>query len=419
MNNNLDIIENGAIAIDGNKIIALGNTIDLSKQYTASKVIDGKGNLIMPGLINCHTHIPMTLFRGYADDLPLKTWLEEHIWPAEAKYINAESVSIASNLAIAEMIQSGTTCFNDMYFFTNEIAICAKNAGMRAIISEGILDFPTPSFSSATNSLGHSEEMLQQWQSDPLVDIAIAPHSIYTCSKSTLKKCSELAQQYNSLLHIHLSETEQEVQNSIKEHQATPTEYLQAIGLLENQVIAAHGVHMTGKDLKLAEQYDVAIAHAIESNMKLASGIAPIVEMNKLGINIGLATDGVASNNNHDLFATMRICALTHKVFNADSTAISAKKVVQMATIKAAKSLRMDKHIGSIEVNKKADLIMLDLNKTHATPIYDYYSHIVYSAMASDVYNVIIDGKIIMKGRSLANLDTLQSIESVKTLLKL
>ncbi|MEI6596892.1 MAG: amidohydrolase [bacterium] len=399
MEDKLTVIKDGFIAVLKNKIVALGSGADI-KNYQAEQTIDAGNSIVMPGLINTHTHAAMTYFRGLADDLPLDIWLNKHIWPAEAKYVNANFVKQASELACLEMLKAGVTSYNDMYFFGEAMADPAIKANLRALIGITGIDFKKPE-----QALKEAVELAKQYKNNEFIKIALAPHAVYTCSKDNLLKIKAVAEAENLRIHIHVGETKKEVEGSIKNNGKTPVEYLDELGILSDKLMAAHSVWLSDNDLEIYKNKKVKVAHCPISNMKLASGVAPLKRMLEMKIIVGLGTDGAASNNTLDLFSDMRACALLHKVNNFDPTTISAKEVVKMATIDGAKVLGMEKEIGSLEVGKKADIITINLNKPHLTPIYNPYSHLVFCVNADDVENVVVNGKIIMKNREVKTLD--------------
>ncbi len=405
MDADLSIIENGMVVVKENEIAVVGKERELRSEYEAQGMIDTGNSIIMPGLINTHTHAAMTYFRGLADDLPLDEWLEKHIWPAEAKYVNPDFVRKASELACLEMIKTGTTCFNDMYFFQETTADIAGKAGMRAVIGEGILNFPSPSCKTPNEAINKTLGFINTYKDNELVKVAFAPHSVYAFNKDVLLKIKELAQKNNMLIHIHASETKKEVEDAKKKYGKSPVAYLDELGFLGENVIAAHSVWLDEDDLNIIKDRHVKVSHCPISNMKLASGIAPISEMLERNIVVGLGTDGVASNNTLDLFSDMRTCALLHKVNKLEPTVMSAREVVRMATIDGAKSLGLDSKIGSLEVGKRADLVTINLDKPHLTPIYNPYSHLVYCVSGEDVNDVIINGKVIMRDREMRTID--------------
>ncbi len=397
MDDKLSVIKDGFVAVSAGKIAAVG-TADEIKNYQAKEIIDAGNSIIMPGLINTHTNAAMAYFRGLADDLPFGVWLNERVWPAEAKYVNEQFVARSGELSCLEMIKSGTTCFNDMYFFgQNIMAEVVERAGLRALLG---IDFKNPEL-----SISHAIELADKYKGQEYVKITLAPHSVYACSRDTLEKVKQAAEANNFLVHIHVSESEKEIIDCKKTHDQSPVQYLDELGLLSDKLMAAHSIWLSDGDLKIYQDRGVKVAHCPVSNMKLTSGIAPLPKMLKLGITVGLGTDGAASNNTLDLFADMRVCALLHKINNFDPAVVSAREVVQMATINGAKVIGMEKEIGSLETGKKADIITIDLNKPHLTPLYDPYSHLVYCANGADVANVIINGKVVMKNRKVKTLD--------------
>ncbi len=404
MDDKMSVFNDGVVAVDDDEIIAIGEK-EILEKYKSEKIIDAGNSIIMPGLINTHTHAAMAYFRGLADDLPLPVWLEKHIWPAEAKYVNKNFVKKASALACLEMIKSGVTCFNDMYFFEQETASVASRIGMRALIGEVILDFHTPSCKTPKEALKKTEEMILKYKDSELISVAVAPHSIYTCSEENLSKSKELADKYSINLHIHISETEKENKDCLRDNEKSPVKYLDELGILNNKTIAAHSIWLDDEDIEIYKNRQVKISHCPISNMKLASGIMNFKKMRESGLVISLGTDGAASNNTLDLFSEMRACALLHKVNNLNPEIASATEIVKAATINGAKILGMDDKIGSLEIGKKADIITVNLNKPHLTPIYNPCSHLVYAVNLADVENVIVNGKLIMQNREVLGLD--------------
>jgi 5-methylthioadenosine/S-adenosylhomocysteine deaminase len=416
MDSNRTILESGTIVINDGAIVAVGASESLKSKFKAKETINVNGKIVMPGLINTHTHAAMVIFRGFADDLPTLEWLENYIWPAEAKYINAEVVRLGTLLAIAEMIRSGTTTFNDMYFFEDEVAKAAKEAGIRAVIGETLLDFPTPNKKTPQLGLKYTEMLIRKWRDDPLITVAVAPHAPYTCSPEVLIAAKNLSDKYNVPFHIHLSETKNEVNGIKKKYGLTPVEYLDNLGILGDNVIAAHCVHLTEKDIQLIVRRKVGVAHNPESNMKLASGVAPIPDLLSAGANIGLGTDGAASNNDLNMFEEMDTAAKLHKLFCHDPTVIDARTVVEMATIGGARILGLDEQIGSIEIGKRADVIIINTNNPHLVPLYDPYSQIAYTIDGADVETVIIEGKIVMRNHEILTISKEKIIQDVRVL---
>jgi len=388
-------IINGAVAIAKDTITAVGPADEFG-DWSVSQVIDAKGGIIMPGLINSHTHAAMTCFRGLADDLQLMTWLNDHIFPAEAK-LDEHKVFWGTLLACAEMIMSGTTCFCDMYLYEDAVARAAKEAGVRAVVGEVLYDFDSPNYGPIEKGFEYTQTLIDTWKGDPLVSIAVEPHSTYLCAPELLKKAFNLAQAFNLPLVIHLAESKSEVEQIRKRYGRTPVEHLAELDVLAPNVLACHCVELTPNDITLLQRSDVKVAHNVESNMKLASGVAPIPCLLKEGICVGLGTDGCASNNDLDLFLEMDTVAKLHKVKTLDPTAMDARTVLRMATIQGARALGLDESIGSLEKGKKADLIIIDTHKPHLTPMYNPVSHLVYAAMGSDVRTSIINGAIVME----------------------
>lgn len=412
MDEKLTLHEKADVAILNSKII------DISPQtnYQGRKVIDAQGKLVMPGLINTHTHAAMVMMRGLADDMPLNVWWEKFIFPIEKKLLNPEFIRIGVGLAAIEMIKSGTTSFSDMYFFEDAAAEVCKRIGIRAFLGEGVLDFPSPDCATADETFAYIRKLYEKWGKDPIIHLEVAPHAPYSCGPENLLKSKKIAEELNLPLHIHLAETVTEVAEVKLKYGANPVEHLEKIGFLSERVKAVHCVHVTHEDIKILRRYDVKVAHCQESNMKLASGMAPIVELMDEGVVVGLGTDGAASNNNLDMFDEMDSVAKFHKAVRNDPTVMDAKTVVKMATIDAAKVMMKEKEIGSLEVGKIADIIILDLDRPHLTPLYNVYSHLVYSAGGSEVDTVIINGKLIMENRDILTIDEDEIIDQANHL---
>jgi 5-methylthioadenosine/S-adenosylhomocysteine deaminase len=400
------------MAISEGRISALGTSSEIEKTFDAIKTIDAQGGVIMPGLVNSHTHAAMTCYRGMADDLPLMEWLTRFIFPAEAKS-DGDQVHWSTLLACAEMIRSGTTTFCDMYLFEDRVAQAAKQAGMRAVVGEVLYDFPSPHYGPIEQGLKFTESLIRYWQEDPLITIAVEPHALYTCSPELLKRCRQVADRYGVPLIIHLSETQSEVEEVYKKYGKRPVDHLENLDLFSSPLIACHCVWLTGEEMDLLARRKVRVVHNLESNLKLASGVAPVPELLSRGVVVGLGTDGCASNNNLDLFQEMDFVAKVHKAHRLDPTVMPAQAVLELATLGGARVLGMEKEIGSLEAGKKADVIILDLNKPHLQPVYNIVSHLVYSATGADVRDVIIDGKVIMENRKLLTLDEEEILERI------
>lgn len=410
------VIKNGAVAISGDRIVDIGPEDKFSDYYTG-KVIDAKNGIIMPGLINTHTHASMTCFRGLADDLHLMTWLNDYIFPAEAK-LNYEKVKAGALLACAEMILSGTTCFADMYLFEDAVAEAAKKAGMRAVVGEVLYDFPSPSYGPIEEGFVYTENLIKKWQNDPLITVAVEPHSPYLCAPDLLERAAGLSKMYEVPLIIHVAETQTEVSTIFERHGKTPIAHLADIGVLSSLLLACHCVAVTDADIELLASYNVKVSHNPESNMKLASGIAPIPQLLDAGVCVGLGTDGCTSNNNIDMFLEMDTAAKIHKVNTLDPTVMNAKTVLKMATREAAKALGLDDVTGSLEPGKKADVIVIDTNKPHLTPMYNLHSHLVYAAGGNDVDTSVINGQVVMENRRLLTLDIAKVMADVNQIAK-
>jgi 5-methylthioadenosine/S-adenosylhomocysteine deaminase len=413
-----DSFERGAVAVRGGEIAAVGPGEEIRERFTASKVLDVQGCVVLPGLVNGHTHAAMTLFRGLADDLPLMEWLQNHIFPAEQK-LKEDWVYWGTLLACAEMILSGTTTFCDMYLFEHKAAEAAKATGMRALVGEVLYDFPSPHYGPVENGLRFTEELIQEWRGDPLVRIAVEPHAPYTCSPDLLKRCRELAERYAAPLVMHLSETEGEVRDILERYGSRPVVHSDNLGLLGPGLIADHCVALDDGDMELLALRGVQVIHNPESNMKLASGIAPVSRLLEMGVNVALGTDGCASNNDLDLFGEMDSCAKLHKVAQLDSTALPAETVLRMATLNGAKALGLEGMVGELAPGRLADCIVVDFRKPHLIPVYEPVSSLVYSARGADVRHSIIHGRLVMEDRKLLTLDLNEVLDHVRSLARI
>jgi 5-methylthioadenosine/S-adenosylhomocysteine deaminase len=405
MDANRRVIDGGAVAVRGDSIIAVGPTADLASQFDAIRVIDARGAIVMPGLINTHAHAAMSLFRGIADDLALDEWLHKYIFPAEAKNVTEDFVTWGTRLSLLEMIQGGTTTYADMYYFEDAVARATKDAGMRGVLSETIIDFPAPDNKTPAEAFGYTQRYIDKWKNDPLIVPAVGPHSMYTLSEKTLQDSAALARKNHVPILIHIAEAPFEIEQSRAKYGLTPVAYLERAGVLGPDVLGAHCIWVDHADIETLVHYGVGCAFNPSSNMKTAAGVMPTIDMLAAGQAIGLATDGAASNNNEDMFLEMNLAAKLQKVSRMDSRVLPAEEVVAMATITGAKALHMDKLIGSLEPGKKADLIIVDTSAPHATPMYNVYSALVYSLKASDVRTVVIGGKPIMEDRKMLTLD--------------
>ena len=398
------LIKDGALAVTGDTITAMGSIKQISADYSATRTLQTDHGLIMPGLINTHTHAPMALFRGLADDLPLMTWLEKHIFPVEAGW-TPEMIFQATRLSLAEMIKSGTTSFCDMYLFSKEVARATAESGMRAWIGEVLYDFPSPCYGELENGFAYIEDLFAHYQEHPRITVTADPHSVYTCSEDLLTRLGKVAQDHNALYVIHLSENEAEVNTCKERYNCSPVQHLQNLDLLRSNTLAAHCVMLTDEEITLMAKQGASVSHCVESNMKLASGAAPIRKMLAAGVKVGIGTDGAASNNDVDMFAEMDSVAKIQKVIIMDPTAMTAEQTLHAATLGGAETLGAEQQIGSLAVGKKADMIVLNMNQPHLTPLYNVPSHLVYAARGADVVHSVIDGKVIMENRKLLSID--------------
>jgi 5-methylthioadenosine/S-adenosylhomocysteine deaminase len=399
------ILENGAIAVQGDAIAAIDATENIEAMYESGKVIDARGGLILPGLINAHTHMSMSLFRGLADDLSLDDWLNKYIFPVEHRYVTRDFVTWSTRLSLLEMLRGGTTTVADMYYFEEEVAEATKAAGMRGVLGETLIGFPSPDSPTPAAALTYTESFLKHWKSDPLITPAVAPHSIYTCPETLLKDAAALAQRAQAPLLIHVAEAPFEIEKSRHDQGLTTVQYLSRIGLLGPNVVGAHCIWLDQADVQTLAHFGVGCSYNPSSNMKTAAGLMPAVELLSAGVAVGIGTDGAASNNNQDMFEEMDLAAKEQKFARMDPKALPAAQIVEMATITGARSLHLERQVGSLEVGKKADLIVVDTSAAHATPMYDVYSAIVYALKSSDVRTTVVGGKVVMEDRRMLTLD--------------
>jgi 5-methylthioadenosine/S-adenosylhomocysteine deaminase len=399
------IIDNGAVAIRRDRIVAVGPSAEIAAKYSANDTINAAGKVVMPGLINTHTHVPMVLFRGIADDLVLMEWLQKYIFPAEAKNVDEQFVRWGTRLGCLEMIEGGTTTYVDMYYFEDAIAEETARAGMRGVLGETLLDFPAPDNKTWDAGMQYVEKFAARWKGHPLITPAIAPHAPYTVSTDHLKQAHELSSRRNVPLVIHIAEDSAEVKTIQERYNASSVAYLDRIGLLDQRVIAAHMVWPTEEDIKTLAARSVGVAHCPQSNMKLAAGAAPVPQMLRAGVAVGLGTDGAASNNDLDMWEEMDAAAKLHKLVSKDPTVINAREALEMATIGGARAIHLDREIGSLEAGKLADLLIVGMDSAHQTPLYNVYSHLVYATKSSDVETVMINGRIVMQDRRVLTID--------------
>lgn len=401
------VIENGAVAVVAGRIAAAGPAAEIGKRYDAKQRLDRPDAILAPGLVNTHTHAAMSLFRGIADDMRLQDWLEKFIFPAEAKNVTPEFVRAGTRLACLEMLLSGTTTYTDMYYFEEVVAAATKECGMRGVLGQTIIQFPVPDAKTPAEGLRRAESFIRTYREDPLITPAVAPHALYTNSDETLRHSRALANRYKVPLLIHLSETKRENQETLAKRGMTPAALLDSIGVWNGRSLAAHGVWLDEADLQILRKRNAGIAHCPSSNMKLASGVAPVPRMLKLDIAVGLGPDGPAgSNNDFNMFEEMDLAAKLAKVTTGDPEALPATAVFEMATIGGARALGMEGEIGSIASGKRADLITISIHGPHTLPMYNVYSQLVYALKGSDVRDVLIDGKLVVRERGVLTLDS-------------
>ncbi len=421
MNTKEDIWTDGAIAIRDGHIVAVGPTPAVLARVEASEQVDCAGHVIIPGLINAHTHVPMSLLRGLADDLRLDVWLLGYMMPVEKEFVGEDFCHWGTLLSCAEMIHAGVTCFNDMYYFEDAVAQAVDATGMRAVLGQTILKFPSPDAASYDESLAHCRAFIQRWRQHPRIVPSVAPHAPYTSTPELIEACIALAVEYNVPLHIHLSETALEVLDSRRTHGQSPVAYVSQLGLFQAKVIAAHCVHIDEGEMRILAAARAGVAHNPTSNLKLASGVAPVVRMRALGVPVGIGTDGQASNNDQDLLEEMRLAALLPKGTLGDPTLLPAREVFAMATIEGARALHLDHLIGSLEPDKRADMAVISLDAPHLVPRYDaslsnIYSHLVYSAKASDVRHLMVDGRWLLRDGAYQTIDIAQVTQEARRL---
>ena len=400
----------GAVAVNGDSIVAVGFESEIKKEYSGVETIDCKGKVLMPGMVNAHTHVPMTLLRGIADDLRLDVWLQGYMWPVEREFVSPEFVGLGTSIACAELIRSGVTTFNDMYFFEDAVATATAQSGMRGVCGQSILKFPTADAASYEDAMEKAREYIKKWKGHPLIVPSIAPHAPYTTTADILRETAELAQEFDIPLHTHLAETSFEVDNMRNENGMPVIPYVKKQGLFEAKVIAAHCVHIDAGEIRTLHHAGAGISHNPSSNLKLASGFAPVTKMLELGLNVGIGTDGPASNNDLDMFEEVRLAAFVAKAVTNDPTSLPAPQALLMATRLGAQALHIGHLTGSVETGKRADLILVDLSPLHNSPSFrraadNAYAQIVYASKSTDVSDVMVNGKWVMRDRKLLTLN--------------
>jgi 5-methylthioadenosine/S-adenosylhomocysteine deaminase len=399
------VLANGAVAVDGTDIVAVDSADMIARQFRGGQTIDAAGHVVLPGLVNTHTHAPMVLYRGLADDLALMEWLTKYMFPAEARTVSPAFVRSGTRLAALEMIQSGTTTYADMYYFEEEIARTTKMAGLRGVLGQTIIQFPVADAKTPAEALARAEAFIAEFKGDPLIVPAVAPHAVYTLDAPTLTAARDLSRRHGVPTLIHLAETADELKTAQERFKATPVGYLDRLGFLGAGVLAAHAVWVSAPEIALLRMRGVGVSHNPESNMKLASGIAPVTDYLQAGVPIGLGTDGAASNNDLDMFEAMRVASLLQKVRTGDPRALGAGAALEMATIGGARALGLASQIGSLEPGKRADLIAVSMSAARQTPMYDPVSHLVYTTRGDDVRTTIVNGRVLMRDRKVLSLD--------------
>lgn len=399
------VLNPGSVAINGTQIVAVDTPAAIAARYRSADTIDATGKVVMPGLINTHTHAAMVMFRGLGNDLNLMDWLQKYIFPAEAKTVSPEFVRVGTRLALLEMIQSGTTTFADMYYFEEEVAKVTKAAGMRGVLGQTVIEFPVADAKTPAEALARTEAFAKQFEHDELITPSIAPHSVYTLDAKTLTAVSELAKRLMIPIQIHLAETQAESGLSQERHHMRPVATLESLNFWAPTTLAAHGVWINDDEIALLDRRGVGVSNNPESNMKLASGTAPVMKYRKAGVNVGIGTDGAASNNDLDMFEAMRQTAFQQKLVSMDPTAISAAEALEMATLGGARALGRGQHLGSLEPGKLADLIIVGMSKARQQPLFEPMSQVVYASRGDDVETTIVNGKVLMRDRKVLTMD--------------
>jgi 5-methylthioadenosine/S-adenosylhomocysteine deaminase len=419
MDRNLNQYDPGAVAVKGDSIVAVGKEAEIKKEYSANEIIDCKGRVLMPGLINAHTHVPMTLMRGLADDLRLDVWLMGYMLPVEREFVSPEFVRLGTQLACAEQIRSGVTTFNDMYFFESDIAQATAEAGMRAVCGQSVMKYPAPDAPAFEDSIAYAREFIKTWKGHPLIVPAIAPHAPYSTTPEILRTCADIAKEYDVPLHIHISETAFEVENMRNEQGMPVVPYVKKQGLLEAKVIAAHCVHIDVGEMKTLQHVNAGISHNPSSNLKLASGFAPVQKMLDVGLNVGIGTDGPASNNDLDMFEEIRLASFVAKASSNDPTVLPAATALLMGTRLGAQALHIGHLTGSLEPGKRADLIIVDTSPAHNSPRFrrdpnNAYAQLVFASKSTDVTDVMVNGKWLMRDHNLLTLNEADLIKEAQ-----
>jgi len=408
------ILNPGAVAINGANIVAVGSPAAIAARYTSADTIDATGKVVMPGLINTHTHAAMVMFRGLGNDLNLMDWLQKYIFPAEAKTVSPEFVRVGTRLALLEMIESGTTTFADMYYFEEEVARVTKAAGMRGVLGQTVIEFPVPDAKTPADALARAEAFAKEFDHDELITPSLAPHSVYTLDAATLTAVSALARKLMIPIQIHLAETQAEIALSQERHKMRPVALLESLNFWTPTTLAAHGVWITDDEVAVLRRRDVGVSNNPESNMKLSSGTAPVINYRKAGVNVGIGTDGAASNNDLDMFEAMRQAAFQQKLVTMDPTAITAAEALEMGTLGGARALGRGQRLGSLEPGKLADVIIVSMSRPRQQPLFDAVSQIVYASRGDDVETTIVNGKVLMRDRTVLTLDAVRVLSDAR-----
>jgi 5-methylthioadenosine/S-adenosylhomocysteine deaminase len=412
----MTVVPEGTICIDQGKIIFVGAGADVPLNWSFKKRINLSGKIIMPAFFNSHNHAAMSIFRGLGNDLSLNDWLNHFIWPAERRNIRPETVYLGTMISAMEMIRSGSSIFADMYFFEEDVARACEEIGIRVILGEGILDFPTPNKPSPAEAMNHTRILFDRYRNNPLVSVAVAAHAPYTCSPEIIRMAAELSEELDITANIHLAETQTEIQTMSERYGKSPTRYLYDLGFLSPRTVAHHGIYLDSDDMDLLRETHTSIATIPNSNMKLGSGICPVSELHNRGINICLGTDGPASNNNQSMVRELQQLARIQKVSHNDPTILTAREAIRMATINGAKAYRMDESLGSVELGKQADLIIINPDQPHWYPKYDAYTTIAYSMQSEDVESVMINGQLVMENRKFTQIDEEKFLSLIRKL---
>jgi 5-methylthioadenosine/S-adenosylhomocysteine deaminase len=416
MNPSRTVLPDGAVAIQDDSIAVIGPRTKIAAAYCAATVVDATGCLVIPGLIDAHTHIPMTLFRGIADDLPLHTWLEQHVWPAEHRFINPETVKWASRLGGAELLRSGVTTLCDMYFYEDEVATAVDDLGLRGVLAQAFFDVTASRDFDLERSFTDAEQFVARWRDHPRIVPALGPHAPYTVGPELYRRLHALAERLDILVVTHLAETQEEDREIRRRYGRSPVLHLANLGLVDSRLVAAHCVWIDAEEIDLLAGARTGVVHNPRSNLKLASGVAPVPDMLRAGVLVGLGTDGAASNNALDLLAEIQMAALLHKGVRLDPQAVPAAAALEMATIGGARALKLDHLVGSLEPGKRADMVIIDLDEDNLVPLYDPVSHLAYAVAAADVRTVVVDGRIVLRDGVLISADEREIRRQVRAL---